>query len=85
MPGKKHDRQRMTHFGQPLLELQSAEPRHAEVEQNATRGFDIGSLKELCCRFVLPDPISDGTQQSCGRRAPGRIVVNHVHDASWPS
>ncbi len=81
MSGKKHDRQRVPHFGQSLLELQPAEPRHAQVEQNATRGFDIGRFQELCRRFVLPDPISDRPQQSRGRLAPGRIVVDHMHDA----
>ena len=37
--------------------------------------------QELPRRFVLRDPISDGLQQSRHRLAPGRIVVNHVHDA----
>ena len=60
-PERNDDRQRMPHFGQPLLELQAAEPRHAEVEQNAAGGFDIGRFQELSRRFVLPHRVSGRT------------------------
>jgi len=46
-------------FGEPLLELQPAEPGMRRSSRMHANGLDVGGFQEPAGRFVLLDAISD--------------------------
>lgn len=79
---EEHDRQEGRCFGQAVLQIEPAQSRHLQVEQDATRLGHRQSRKKFGAGFIADEPVPGGFKQSTKRCAKGTVVVDDV-DRGW--
>ena len=79
MAGHEHDWNSNIRLRQLGLEVETAQPRHSDVEHQTTRNIWTPALEELHSRFECLDPQPYGTEQP-GERLSHRLVVVHDED-----